>query len=214
MSIDEPITKDGISSLCNLSAPPTEGFTPVLQLIDMQKKCTAKKPGHFVWRLVLSDSMFYCEGCLASNLYHLIDSDLLKKYCFVKLLNHNSTLIGKTIVVVIARSVTPRCLEQRVTSESSPLHIPQTGAPHWSLLGSTKEQKWFVGNIIHSPHIGLSRSRSAAPSGGNLLCPSDIFFRLPRLPDIDATTTAAQKIIIIIIIDPTQQQPLQSKTQQ
>jgi len=101
MSIDEPLTKDGISSLCNLSAPPTEGFTPVLQLIDMQKKCTAKKPGHFVWRLVLSDSIYYCEGCLASNLYHLIDSDLLKKYCFVKLLNHNSTLIGKTIVVVV-----------------------------------------------------------------------------------------------------------------
>ena len=49
---------------------------------------------------MLSDSMFFCEGCLASNLYHLIDGGLLKKYCFVKLLNHHSTLIGKTIIVV------------------------------------------------------------------------------------------------------------------
>jgi len=32
---------------------------------------------------------------------HLIDGGLLKKYCFVKLLNHNSTLIGKTIIVSV-----------------------------------------------------------------------------------------------------------------
>ena len=38
MSIVEPVTKDGISSLCNLSAPPSEGFTPVYVLV----KCSSK----------------------------------------------------------------------------------------------------------------------------------------------------------------------------
>jgi len=37
MSIIEPETKDGFSSLCNLSAPPSVGFTPVLQLIDAEE---------------------------------------------------------------------------------------------------------------------------------------------------------------------------------
>ena len=50
---------------------------------------------------MLSDCMYYCEGCLASNLYHLINGGLLKKYCFIKLLNPTYTLIGKTIVVDI-----------------------------------------------------------------------------------------------------------------
>ena len=100
LSSDEPLTKDGISSLCNLNSPRFEGVTPVVQLIDMQKKMTGKKPGHFIWRLVLSDSKIFCDGGLASNLYHLIDSGLLTKFCFIKLLNHNSTLIGTTIVVV------------------------------------------------------------------------------------------------------------------
>jgi len=31
-----PLTNDGVSSLCNLSNPPPEDFTPVVQLIDLQ----------------------------------------------------------------------------------------------------------------------------------------------------------------------------------
>ena len=100
-SLFKTLTEDGVRSLCNLSNPPSEDFTPVVQLIDLQKKIPANQPGRNVWRLVLSDGMYYCEGCLASNLYHLIDGGLLKKYCFIKLLNRTSTLIGKTIVVVI-----------------------------------------------------------------------------------------------------------------
>ena len=62
---------------------------------------TGKKPGHFVWRLVLSDSMFFCEGCIAGNLYHLIDSGLLMTFYLIKLLSHNSTVVGTTIVAVV-----------------------------------------------------------------------------------------------------------------
>ena len=105
MSSDEPLTKNGIRSLCDLESPRLETFTPVVQLIGMEKKMTGRKPGHFVWRLVLSDSMFFCEGCLATNLYHLIDSGLLTKFCFMKLLCHNATLIGSTIVVVVQDTV-------------------------------------------------------------------------------------------------------------
>ena len=97
----EAITKDAISILCNLSNPPSQGFAPVVQLIDLQKKIPAKKPQQVVWRLVLSDSSYFCEGALGSNLYSLIDGGLLSKYYFIKLMKYNATTIGKTIVVVV-----------------------------------------------------------------------------------------------------------------
>ena len=86
----EAITKDAISILCNLSNPPSQGFAPVVQLIDLQKKIPAKKPQQVVWRLVLSDSSYFCEGALGSNLYSLIDGGLLSKYYFIKLMKYNT----------------------------------------------------------------------------------------------------------------------------
>jgi len=44
---------------------------------------------------------FFCEGALASSLYPLIEGGLLSKYCFIKLMKHNTTSIGTAIVVVV-----------------------------------------------------------------------------------------------------------------
>ena len=50
---------------------------------------------------MLSDGYYFCEAALATSLYSLIDGGLLTKLSFIKLLKHNATTIGKTIVVIV-----------------------------------------------------------------------------------------------------------------
>ena len=95
------LTKDAISSLCNLNHAGTDGFYPVVQLIDFEKKVPENNPSKVIWRLVLSDGYYFCEAALATSLYSVIDGGLLTKLSFIKLLKHNATTIGKPIVVVV-----------------------------------------------------------------------------------------------------------------
>ena len=64
------LTAEAIPSLCNLVDPPAAGYSPVLQVL-MVKKIKRDDDG-ILYRLVLSDGTFYCDGALNSRLYHLV----------------------------------------------------------------------------------------------------------------------------------------------
>ena len=63
----ERLTENAISSLCNLTDPPTDNWCPVVQLIDLQKMSPEKKPSQVVWRLVLADGRFVTKEPLELN---------------------------------------------------------------------------------------------------------------------------------------------------
>jgi len=107
MLTETRITKDAIRSLCNLNDPPTDGFFPAVQLIELQKKIPENQPAQVVWRLVFSDGRYFCESTIGKNLFPLVDRGLLShgglltKHSFIKLTKHNTATVGKTIVVVV-----------------------------------------------------------------------------------------------------------------
>ena len=95
------ITENVICTLCHVTNPPPDDFLPVVQLIDLQKKNREKKPTFFVRKLILSDGKYFCKGALGTNLFSMVDDGLLPKLCFIKLTRHRTTVIGKSVIVLI-----------------------------------------------------------------------------------------------------------------
>jgi hypothetical protein len=93
------LTAEAIPSLCNLVDPPAAGYSPVLQVLMVKK--IKRHDGGLLYRLVLSDGIFYCDGALNSQLYHLVEEGVLDNFCYVQVKQCNAVEVDKTVVLVI-----------------------------------------------------------------------------------------------------------------
>ena len=70
---------EAIPSLCNLVDPSAAGYSPVLQVLMVEK--IKRDDDGLLYRLVLSNGTFYCDGALNSKLYHLVEEGVLILLC-------------------------------------------------------------------------------------------------------------------------------------
>ena len=95
------LTTEAIPSLCNLVSPPPIDYSPVLQILMIKKITRNDNSGAVLYRLILSDGIFYCDGALGSSLNHLVEEGVLETYSNVQVEEFNVVVIEQKIVIIV-----------------------------------------------------------------------------------------------------------------
>ena len=103
MSVTELIALDrnAIKVLCDTDNAPPQGFSPVIQMLEVSKKLVNDKPGKFVYRIILSDGELSGQGLLAGCLHHLVSDGSLVDNVVVEVKGHTTTVVKEVVVVVV-----------------------------------------------------------------------------------------------------------------
>ena len=95
------LTADAIPCLCNLLDPPPSGYCPVLQVLNVSKIKRNVEPGSFLYRIVLSDGTFYCDGSIAIPLHHLVEEGVLETFSYIRIKKFVPIDVQATVALIV-----------------------------------------------------------------------------------------------------------------